>query len=141
MSLIKGKQEFRTILDFSKDKLSKNMIKQALRGVEVHEVSFLPESNTYTFVENEIRVGMYTIRLLFSSVSAETRTQLKEYGGFRVAIYEHKNKSLKNINLDKCKLFKGQYWLSLNDGYDIRMNNLTDIIMHLKRLDNLKIFS
>ncbi len=145
MSLIKGKQEFRTILDFSKGKVSKNMIKQALRNVQVQEVTKLPDSESYTFVENQIRVGMFKIRILFPSLSAyQDRQLLREYGGFRVGIYEvtstGKNKVLRNINLNH-KLFKDQYWVDLNQTYKIRMKNLVDIIMYLKRLDNLKSFS
>ncbi len=141
MSLIKGKQEFRTILDFSKDKVSKNMIKRALRDVEVRELVPIPDSESYNFVENNIRIGMYQVRLFFSSVDADvTRTQLKEYGGFRIAIYERKRKTLQNISLNH-KLFKNQYWVPLNKDYNIRMTNLTDIIMYLKRLDDLKTFS
>jgi len=145
MSLIKGKQEFRTILDFSKGKVSKNMIKRALREAKVQEVTKLPDSESYTFVENQIKIGMYKVRILFPSLSAyRDRQLLREYGGFRVAIYEvtstGKNKVLRNIKLDS-KLFKNQYWVNLNPNYKIRMKNLTDIIMYLKRLDNLKIFS
>lgn len=143
MSLIKGKQEFRTILDFSKGEISKNMVKEALRNADVHEMIRLPDSNTYTFVENDIIVGMYQIRLAFSSLdSVQNRTRLREYGGFRIAIYERNRKGtvIQNINLSNDKRFKGQYWVELNKGYDVRMKNLVDVIMHLKRLNNLKMF-
>lgn len=143
MSLIKGKQEFRTILDFSKEDISKNLVKQALREAEVCEVARLPESGSSTLVENYIIVGMYQIHLLFSSIDAGNhRSKLKEYGGFRVAIYERNRKGnvLQNINLDRDRRFKTQYWAKLNHGYDIRMKNLVDIIIHLKRLNNLKMF-
>lgn len=143
MSLIKGKQEFRTILDFSKGKVSKNHIKRSLRKVEVREVVKLPESNTFTFVENNITVGMYQLRLSFQSVdSFNDRTKLKEYGGFRIAVYERNRKAniLKNINLDKDKRFCNQYWLDSNKNYGLRINNLVDIIMHLSKLNNLKMF-
>lgn len=143
MSLIKGKQEFRTILDFSKSKVSKNQIKRSLREVEVREVVKVPETNTFTFVDNYIIVGMYQLRLSFESVDAiNNRTKLKEYGGFRVAIYERNRKAsiIKNINLDKDKRFVGQYWLEPNKSYGLRICNLVDIIMFLNRLSNLKMF-
>lgn len=141
MALIKGKQEFRTILDFSKEKISKNKVKHAIREAEVRELVQLKDSNTHTFVENEIKIGMYSIRLFFSSIdSSRDRSRLKEYGGFRVAIYECKNNVFRNINLSTDRRFKQQYWLNLNEHYSIRMKNLTDIIMFIKRLDNLKIF-
>lgn len=143
MSLIKGKQEFRTILDFSRSKISKNFIKQSLREAEVREVVCLPDSNTYTFVENYIRVGMYQLRLSFESVdSVNNRTKLKDYGGFSVAIYERNRKGnvLQNINLVKDKKFKDQYWVELSKSYGIRINNLVDIVMYLNRLNQLKLF-
>lgn len=141
MALIKGKQEFRTILDFSKDKISKNKVKRALREAEVRELVQLKDSNTHTFVENDIKIGMYRIRLFFSSIdSSRDRSRLKEYGGFRVAIYECRGNVIQNINLSTDRRFKHQYWADLNKDYDIRMKNLTDIIMFVKRLDNLKMF-
>jgi hypothetical protein len=139
MTLIKGKQEFRTILDFSKEKISRNMVQQALRKVEVREL--VQDCNNYTFIENDIIVGMYQIRLSFSSMDASVdRSRLREYGGFRISIYERKNKAIQNTNLLRDKRFKNQYWIYLNKNYDIRMKNLVDIILYLKRLNNLKMF-
>jgi len=142
MSLIKGKQEFRIILDFSKGKISKNIINRSLREAKVQEVAKQPDSDSYIFIENGIRVGIYQIQIIFPWLNAEDDRQLlREYGGFRIAIFEHsKDKILHNIKLDS-KLFKNQYWVELNQNYKIRMKTLTDIIMYLKRLDNLNIFS
>ncbi len=143
MSLIRGKQEFRTILDFSKGKLSKNKIKLALRQAEVLEIVRREDEST-AFVENFINVGMYEIRLIFPSVDASRdRSRLKEYGKFRVGIYERANfgKSMNNINLSRDRRFKNQYWVELTkEGYNLGINNLVDIIMYLHRLNNLKMF-
>ncbi len=142
MSLIKGKQEFRTILDFSKGKLSKNKIKLALRQAEVLEV-VRREDESAAFVENFINVGMYEVRLIFPSVDAErNRSRLKEYGKFRIGIYERANlgKSMNNINIAKDRRFKNQYWVDLNKDYSLGINTLVDVIMYLRRLDNLKMF-
>jgi hypothetical protein len=141
MSLVKGRQEFRTILDFSKEKLSKNKIKTALRQVEVLEYARGQDSTL--FIENNIKIGMYNIRLLFSSCDADkNRNRLKEYGGFQVAIYERNRKCniIQNINLLKDKRFKNQYWTNLNNGYNIRMKNLIDIIIFTERLNKLRMF-
>lgn len=142
MTLIKGKQEFRTILDF-KGKVSKNKVKQALREVEVFEMTELPGSHIYTFIENSIRVGQYRLQLSFSSLDATlSRKRLRDYGGLRVAVYEtgNRGKSSNNINLRTDKRFAGQYWTHLNQDFKIRMKDLTNIIMHLQRLDSLKMF-
>lgn len=141
MALIKGKQEFRTILDFSKEEISKNKVKRALREVEVCEVSQIPDTNSFTFVENGIKIGMYQVQLIFPWLSAErNRKRLREYGQFKIAIFECRGKIQKNINLSIDKRFKNQYWVDLNKDYEIRMKTLTDIIMYIKRLDNLKMF-
>lgn len=144
MTLIKGKQEFRTILDF-KSKLSKNKIRQALRDVEVFEMTELPDSECYTFIENHITVGMYRIRLSFSSLDATlSRKRLRDYGGLRVAVYESsqrgKSKFNTNINLARDRRFTNQYWTQLNPDFKVRMKDLANIIIHLQRLNNLKMF-
>jgi hypothetical protein len=141
MSLVKSKQEFRTILDFSKGKLSKNKIKNSLREAEVLE--YTQHGDAISFVTNDIQIGMYQIRLCFYSVNAEqSRNRLKEYGGFRVAIYERHRRSnaIQHINLDKDKRFNGQYWTKINKGYNLRMKHLVDIIMFTNRLNKLKMF-
>jgi hypothetical protein len=143
MSLVKGKQEFRTILDFSEGKLSKNKVKNALRKVEVRELVRLENSNTLCLVENDIRVGMYQIRLSFSSFdSTHTRSKLREYGGFRVNIYERNRKgnTIQYINLSRDKRFHHQKWAKLNHDYAIRIKNLVDIIVYVSRLNQLKMF-
>jgi hypothetical protein len=145
MSLIKGKQEFRTILDFSsKDKVSKNKVKDAIRKAEVREYTISEEdSNNYTFIGNDITVGMYQVRLIFEYLDAgRDRMRLRDYGGFRVAIYERcrKTNAIQNINLSNDKRFRDQYWVKLNQDYQVRMKNLVDVIMYLRRLNSLKIF-
>lgn len=141
MSLIKGKQEFRTILDF-KGKLSKNKIREALCQAEVLEV-VQHDGAAHTYVDNMINVGMYQIRLFFCTDHADVnRSNLKEYGKFRVGIYERSRngKVVYNMNLSKDKKFKGQYWVELNKDYNLCINNLVDIVMYLHRLNNLKMF-
>lgn len=142
MTVIKGSQEFRTILDFSRNKISKNKIKQALRHVEVLEIIHHKDTKSYTIIENDITVGMYQIRLAFYSLSTEQRSRLKEYGGFRVSIYEHVRggKGLQNINIPNDKRFQGLHWVPLNKDYKLRSNDLIDIIMHARRLNDLKMF-
>ena len=56
MSLIKASQEFRTILDFSHNKITKHKVRKALRTVEVHELVCNENTKSYTFVENDINV-------------------------------------------------------------------------------------
>lgn len=141
MGLIRGKQEFRSILDFSAENISKNFVKQSLREVEI-EGLVRSESGHYTYIENQITVGMYQIQLSFQSVEGpDSKSKLKDRGSFRVAIYEQKRSNvLKNINLDRDKRFSHQYWVKLNHQSDIKINSLADIIVYLHRLDRLKLF-
>ena len=143
MSLVKGKQEFRTIWDFSFNKISKNRIKQSLRQAEVLEVIQQEESSICTFVENDIIVGMYQIRLFFNHREVgQHRTRLRDYGGFRIAIYERTRKGtvLHNINLNKDSRFKHETWIDLNKDCNVRIKNLVDIIILLQRLNSLRMF-
>lgn len=141
MSLIKGKREQRTILDFSQQKLSKNLIAKSIRKVEVLEAVRMSE-DSWNFINNTIKVGHYNIHLIFSYLDAgRDRKQLREYGGFQVAISCDTVHSIsRKINLNGS-LFKDQKWVSLNEGYNLRMKDLPDIIMYLNRLDNLSAFN
>lgn len=143
MSLVRGRHEIRTILDFSKGKISKNSVKQALRKVEVLEI-YQKEENINTFVDNYIQVGMYEIYLGLKGAPSRDRTRLKNYGCFHVAVYEKKDKkspsSLKNINLNNDGRFKNQYWVGLNSNSKLRTKNLVDVIMHARRLNDLRLF-
>ena len=138
MSLINGRQEYRTILDFSKQKISKTKVKRALSRADVIEIERDAGNNSYNFIENEINVGMYQIRLSFYSLSTEKRTKLKEYGGFSVVLYEKLRENKRYIDLSYDERFKDQYWVKPNKDYKIRMKNLIDIIMYTQRLDKLK---
>jgi len=140
MSLLRGKQEFRDILTFNADNISKNFIKQALRDLEIENV-VRSESGSYSFVENRIIVGMYHIQLsLQYGYEPNHKIKLKDQGELRVAIFEKKRNSLKYINLSRDKRFANQYWVKLNHNSDIKINTLTDIIIYLYRLDRLKLF-
>lgn len=141
MSLIKAKQEARIILDFSKGKISKNLIKQSLRETEVVELHN-NEDGQCTLIDNYIKVGMYDIHLNMNCPPTSDKNKLREYGCFRVAIYENSpiNNVIKHINEKHDRRFKDQYWVKLNQRGMLRIKNLIDIIMFTKRLNNLKMF-
>jgi len=139
MSLVKSRQEFRTILDFSKGELTKNKLKFALRQIEILECEECKD--TTILIVSGIRIGMYHIDLILGEFGS-TKTPLRKYGKFRVNIYEvHKDIDYRYIFLPNDERFKNQYWSKLNKKSDLRIKNLIDIIMYLKRLNNLKAFS
>ncbi len=144
MSLIKGTSEFRTIIDFSQQKLSKNLIAKSIRNAEVLEAVKASE-NSYTFIHNSIKVGQYNIHLVFPYLDAsQSRNQLRQYGKFKVEITVNtrtNTKKFNHVNL-KSPLFKEQPWANLNDdGYNLRMKDLPEIVMYFKRLENLAVFN
>lgn len=138
MSIVKSKYEERTILDFSKGKYSKNYIRNSLSQADVREVASDPTRTT--FIENFIKVGMYEIQLGLRGMPTPDRTHLKDYGGFYINILEPKQTAYKMIDLTRDERFKHQSWIKSNTYAKLNMVNLTDIIMYLKRLDNLKLF-
>lgn len=137
MSVIKGVQQHRTVLDFSKGKVSKNLVKQALRRAEILEM--VSSQNTTVFIENSIQVGMYSIVLRFPYEGVyPDKSRLKDYGKFGVTIHEVGSNCA--INLSKDKRFKNQYWVSPNKDFNLLMKNLTDIVVYCSRLDKMKMF-
>ncbi len=134
MCLIKVTKETRTILDFSKSNVSKNLVRKSLRQAEVVAQTRLHDS--LICIENYIRVGMYDISLLLMPYPNKKR--LKDYGRFAISIREAgKNHP---ISLSRDRRFKNQYWINPNRKTELLVKNLTDIIIHCNRLDKMKIF-
>ena len=122
-----------TISDFKRDFTHKPIKHTWLNGKRVGEL----------FLENDIIVGMYQIRLFFNHREVgQHRTRLRDYGGFRIAIYERTRKGtvLHNINLNKDSRFKHETWIDLNKDCNVRIKNLVDIIILLQRLNSLRMF-
>jgi len=136
MTLIKNSPEERTILDFSKGEISKNMIKSALRSAEVLE--HIKSENSFTWIDNYIKIGMYQISLQFYERNlVNSRRKLREYGSFDIVISERYRGDNAIIDRNKDVRFKSQYWIK---NHKLRMKDLVDVIMFIKRLNNLKAF-
>jgi hypothetical protein len=136
MTLIKSSPEERTILDFSKGEISKNMIKSALRSAEVLE--HIKSENSFTWIDNYIKIGMYQISLQFYERNlVNSRRKLREYGSFDIVISERYRGDNAIIDRNKDVRFKSQYWIK---NHKLRMKDLVDVIMFIKRLNNLKAF-
>ena len=142
MCLVKAKQEYRTILDFSWQKrVSKNLVRQSLRKAEISD--FRRDSGSIYILDNEIKVGMYRIKLLFSSLdSSRPRQRLREYKGVGIAILEGSDPySYESISIDKDKRFCYKNWLLPSVNYSLRLNDLVDVIVHCSKLNKLKVFN
>jgi hypothetical protein len=141
MTMVRGKLEHKTILDFSKGKVTRNRIRQALRKTEVIEK--IQTKRGLTFRENWIEIGMYRINIIPYAVSTESRRHLREYGGMAINIQESMT-PLKNhyrlIPPHSDDRFKDQYWTELTRTYKIRIKHLIDIIYYCHKLDKLRAF-
>lgn len=135
MSLVKSKKEHKIILDFSAKKVSKNLIKKSLKDAQVQRFVRKDECNTIYMVDNIIKIGMYFIKLNLVATDDTLKTKIKHYGNFNVNIYD-----VNKINLLKDRRFKSQYWVSINKNNGIKVKSLIDIIMYVKKLNNLKVF-
>jgi hypothetical protein len=138
MTAIRAHQERRTILDFSNGKYSKNRIKQALRTCNIESIKQGSGRDEYTFFTNEIKVGMYTIRLHLPFDSSKNWHKLRDYGDFEISI--HESPSAPGVNLSRDSRFKSQYWSPKNYFGGLRIKHLIDIIAYCHRLDKLKAF-
>ncbi len=138
MTAIKAHQERRLILDFSGGKYSKNKIKQALRQCSVVSVKQTDERNEYIIFDNEIKVGMYTIKLHLPFDSSKNWNKLRDYGDFEISI--HDRHTGPSIDLARDSRFRTQYWIKYNFFGKLRIKHLIDIIAHCQRLDKLKAF-
>jgi hypothetical protein len=138
MTAIRAHQERRLILDFSGSKYSKNKIKQALRRCSVISVRQTDEDNEYIIFDNEIKVGMYTIKLLLPFDSSKNWDKLRDYGDFEISIRDKYGGP--GIDLSRDVRFRSQYWTQYNFFGKLRIKHLIDIIAHCQRLDNLKAF-
>jgi hypothetical protein len=138
MTAIKIKEEHTTILDFSTGRCSKNRVRQALQTCEMVSILEGKDITDLTWVINDIKVGMYTVRLYLLPDSAPGYRKLKEHGDFEVIIFDTYGHD--NIDLQKDGRFNNQYWVSRNFFGGLRVKHLVDIIVHCKRLDKLKSF-
>jgi hypothetical protein len=81
---------------------------------------------------------MYRISLLLPpAISRFTSHKLKEFGDFKIKIFETGNKSAREINLRQDGRFKEQHWVQKNN---YALKDLEEIIYHCKRLNYLKAF-
>lgn len=149
MTAVKSKIEFRTVLDFpSEEPLSRNRVQTKLRAAEVTDAELAPHSITY--INNQIKVGMYTIRLVFPDSSeaidgGDIRHRLNQYGAFIIRISENnpvnsgddKYDFLQEIDITKDRRFKCQPWAH---NMLFNMGDLVNVIIHCHRLDKLKVF-
>ena len=143
MTAVKCKQEYKTLLDFSKTdrRVSKNSVKQLLRQAEIP--TYQRDDKNVTHINHDIIIGIYKIRLSLCNEFDTQKNKLKQYGNFSFNIMELTNSgdeygSAYVLLPPRDKLFKNQYWY-YND--KLRINDLANAIIYCNKLNNLKAFS
>lgn len=142
MSASKIKHEFRTIIDLnhSNRNLTKHKIYKMIKEVNV----VLQEQGIYpTYIDNQINIGVYTIRLILNRNCAkcDSPNKLKDYGNFSIKIYENYKTGLLELDINKYSLFKEQNWIRKNQEDSLCIKDLISAILFCNRLDRLKIFN
>jgi hypothetical protein len=134
MSLVKGKRQTNTILDFSGNETSRNKIRESLRLIKISNVS--SQKNNLTIFDNVVKVGTYNIKLVLQEDYDNSPKKLKEFGRFQVRLFEFD----KEINLKRDYRFKKQKWVKSNLDSGLKIKELIDTIFYCNRLHKLKLF-
>lgn len=141
MSANKVKHEFRTILNLKSDMLSRHKIQKILRDTKVTSQEFT--GSTATFIDNQIDMGVYIIRLEFNhfKITQNNPDKLRDYGHFGVRLYENCRGVLTEVNLRKHSIFREQKWVKRNTDNALRIPDLVEAIFLCGRLERLKAFN
>ena len=136
MSLVKIRDFDNIIVDFSQGKISKYKIKKSLRQAEVCQIK---HSNEQVYlVTNHIVVGMFNVTLVMLDADP-TKNKLAQYTNIRANIRDGARSP--RINLRRDSRFNRLPWVTDNQASNLKLDQLIDIILYLKRLDNLRAFS
>lgn len=130
MTSLKTVVEHRDILNFSRDHISKNFVRQTLKKTQFDHI--ISDGKKSTIVINHIIVGMYHIHLILDGMGG-----LKNFG---IQISDELRNYGKHINLDKDCRFNNQDWIETNNRCRLTSKHLADIIMHCHRLNKMKAF-
>lgn len=141
MSAIKSKHESHVVLRFENINISKKEVTNFLNKAIVADISHNKNFNDIVFINNDILVGIYKIRLSFkSATSLFTQTKLKNRGKFKINIFEKSSEGDKLILLSKDNIFKHQPWVKKNYNYNVSIKELADIVELCFKLNKLKLF-
>lgn len=137
MSAVKVKHESRTILNLSQNVLSYSGVEKILRDTKVS--CFERLGNVCLSIDNQINIGMYTIRLELSR--KEAAEKLRDYGRFSIRIFENGRDGLREVNLKKHEIFRERSWVQRNQEEQFRISDLVEVILLCRRLHNLRAFN
>jgi len=126
----------KTILNFSDGKVTRSKLRKSLSAAKFIPSVCRGEGLRFSFVDNEILVGMYKIRIL---LNWEKEGQfLRNYGGFQIRVYQGDEEQ--EIDLDSDRRFNFQSWIYLNQNSKLKIKHLAEIILYCQRLNKLKAF-
>lgn len=131
MSAYKIKQVVR-IIDLNTQQLNKSKIAKILRETKFQSIQH--QESTIVVINNEINLGLYSIKLSFQHSKVDVKKErLREYGKFDIRIF-YKNQEIKVL---KDPMFKTQAWIR----EPICINELIEAINYCARLDRLNAYS
>lgn len=143
MSAISIKHEFRTVLEIpaSNRKITRTGIQRMVRQTEFLVKETKTQKSIY--IDNQITIGTYTIRLLLSETAAKCPEphHLSDYNGFAMRVFQTGRDGQVEVKMIKNSLFEDQTWVQRNAEFDLRITDLISAIVFFMRLDRLKAFN
>ncbi len=137
MSISKVSHEFRTIMNVGSKKVSAYKIKKILR--ETNVLSYERGGHKATAIDNQIDIGIYRIILLLDQ--SDEATKLRDYGRFKIRVFERFPTRQEEINLKRDYRFKGYEWIQRNEDNKFCISDLVQAILTCNKLDALKVFN
>ncbi len=137
MSVSKMSHEFRTIINVGSKRMSAYKIKKILR--ETNVLSLDRASHKSTSIDNQIDIGIYRIMLILDQ--SDEATKLRDYGRFKIRLYELFPTRQQEIDLKRDYRFKGYEWIQRNEDNKFCIRDLVQAILTCNKLDALKVFN
>lgn len=140
MSAIKNKKQSKTILVVNPIKWSKEQLDKRLNSLRLKKLLYLDRDQDLVFIDNDIIIGMYKVRLCFSFLDRFSSTKQLKASKFKIQIFELSNFGEKEIIAHDDPRFKHYLNASNNLKYKSSIENLSNIVYACAKLDSLKLF-
>lgn len=140
MSAIKNKKQAKTILVVKPLKLSKDQLDKKLNSLRLSKLSYLDRDQDLVFIDNDIIIGMYKVRLCFSFLDRFSSAKKLRSSKFKIQVFELSSFGEKEIFVHDDLRFKHYINASNNLKYKSSIENLSNVVYACSKLDSLKLF-